>query len=201
MSAREVWTAPPPSPTITSRTGRWLTLPAVLAPVALIGGWSVAAALRPGFSSRTGTISDLAATTAPHRWIMTLGFVITGVCLVSIAAGLRPARWPGRLVLAVAGIGVLAVAAQPLPGHAAAHSAAAFLSFTALAGWPILAATGRGPRVLSVTCALPVTVAGLILVALLEQSPSVAGIGLVERVLAGGGVLWASLVALRCRGR
>ena len=200
MSSPQVWTASPTPTPRGPRWPRWIGYPAVAAPVALIGAWTVAAALRPGFSSLSSTVSALAATDAPHRWIMTLGFVVSGCCLVLIAAGLRPVRWLARLVLAGAGVAVLTVAAQPLPGHGQVHSAAAFVAFTALACWPLLAASRVGPRLLSPAWGLPVSVVGLVLVVLLERYPSMDGAGgLLERVLAGAEVLWVCAVTLACR--
>ena len=200
MTSPELWTALPAPAPPRARSGRWIGYPAVLTPVALIGGWTVAAALWPGYSSLSSTISALAATNAPHRWIMTLGFVVTGSCLLLIAAGLRPARWLGRLVLAGAGVAVLTIAAQPLPDHGQVHSAAAFVAFTALACWPVLAATRTGPRLLSPAWAVPVSAVGLMLVVLLERYPSLGGAGgLLERVLAGAEVLWVCAGTLACR--
>src|SRR5258706_7467233 len=62
-----------------SRVPGWGVLSAGLAPVFLIGGFTVAAAVQPpGFSSVRDTISALAGLGAAHRWLMTAAFVGTG---------------------------------------------------------------------------------------------------------------------------
>jgi hypothetical protein len=58
-------------------------LSAVVAPVLLIGGWTVAAGLQPGsFNPVAGTISALAARDAADRWVMTLALGAVGACYV-----------------------------------------------------------------------------------------------------------------------
>ena len=115
---------------------RWALLPAVTAPVALIGGWTLAAALRPDdFSSVRDTISALAAVDAPNREIMTAGLALLGLSHVGTALALRGAATPGRVVLAVGGVASALVAAFPLPdgdGGSAAHGLAAGVGFACL---------------------------------------------------------------------
>jgi hypothetical protein len=73
-----------------------------VAPVLLIGGWTVAAARQQGgFDSLERTISDLAAYGADDRWIMTTALAGLGVCHLTTAAALRDAAGSaGRAVLA-----------------------------------------------------------------------------------------------------
>lgn len=87
-------------------------------PVLLIAGWTVAAMLQlPSFSQVADTVSALAAVGATDRWVMTLVFVVVGVCDVVTAAALRPATRAGRLVLiAGAGSGMLVAAFLSIPG-------------------------------------------------------------------------------------
>ena len=121
---------------------RWGVLSALLAPLLLVGGWSVAAALRPdAYDPMRRTISDLAAARAPHRWVMTFALLGVGLCHLVTAAALRPVAVPGRAVLALGGVATLLVAANPLQaaGSSGAHTAAASVAFGALACWPLLA--------------------------------------------------------------
>jgi hypothetical protein len=130
-----VWTVP--------EVPWWGVVSSAAAPVLLIGGWTVAAALqRAGFDPVTGTISALAALDADDRWVMTAALAGLGCCHVGTAAALRPAALPGRVLLAAGGVGTVLVAAFPLPvgdGKSAAHTAAAGLAFGALGAWPALA--------------------------------------------------------------
>ena len=57
----------------------WGVVSSAAAPVLMIGGWTVAAALQPGsFDQVTGTISALAGYGATDRWVMTLGLAGVG---------------------------------------------------------------------------------------------------------------------------
>ena len=52
---------------------------AALAPVALIGGWTLAATRQPeAYDATRDTISALAAVGAEDRWVMTTGFLVLG---------------------------------------------------------------------------------------------------------------------------
>ena len=102
-------------------TGRPRTavLSATVAVMARVGGWTWAAALQSGgFDARAETISALAATATPHRWVMTTGLVVTGLAHVVTAWALGAAHRTGRAVLAAGGVATLAVAALPLPSRA-----------------------------------------------------------------------------------
>lgn len=112
---------------------------ALLAPVALIGGWTLAASLQPaGYDATRETISALAARDATDSWVMTTGFVALGACHLVTALGFVEARPAGRALLALGGALTLGVAALPQP--AALHVPVATASFVALAGWAALAA-------------------------------------------------------------
>lgn len=178
-------------------------LSATMAPVALIGGWTLAAAVQPGdFDSATQTISALAAVGTPDRWIMTLAIGITGVCHMVTAAGLREAAAPGRAVYALAGLATLLVALFPLPdmtGSSTVHGVVAAGSFVGLAVWPLLARNGlasnpalRGPY--------PVFASGvlgaLVLAFFAVITAGAAGVGLAERLAAGAEALWPLIVVV-----
>ncbi|NTW41094.1 MAG: DUF998 domain-containing protein, partial [Cellulomonadaceae bacterium] len=114
----------------------WTPVTAALAPVAMIGGWTLAAALAPGFDPVAGTISALATDQVTRPWVMTAGLALTGLCHLGTAAGLRPAALPGRALLGLGGLGTLAVAAFPVHVAPVAHGLAAGTAFVALAVWP-----------------------------------------------------------------
>lgn len=155
----------------------------VLAPVALIGGWTWAAAARSdGFDAVERTISALAAQHAPHRWIMTSMLALYGACLLVIAAGWIAAGPPARLLIGLGGLGTLAVAVFAQPSSL--HGPAAGLAFVAMAIWPAFL---RGvPRTLRLA-ATGVLVALLVWFAVTQRSGT--AVGLVERLLAGAEAL------------
>jgi hypothetical membrane protein len=178
----------------------WGRLSSALAPVLLIGGWTLAASLQPGgFDSVTGTISELAGYDATSRWVMTVGIAGTGVCHLVTASALRPAAWVGRTVLAVGGVFTLLVAAFPLPadgGSSAAHSVVAFLAFVLLTAWPAWSPRGsvrgfvpwglRRRVALSAFALLTLATLGFFAAVVLGAGP----VGLLERIVAGAQALW-----------
>jgi hypothetical membrane protein len=114
---------------------------ALLAPVFLIGGTITAELLWTDFDPVTQTISELAAGDAPTRVLMTVAFVLTGLCHIVTGTFAVGIGRPGRIALMVAGVATLGVAAFPLPTVATSslgHSITAVTAFTALAVWPAL---------------------------------------------------------------
>jgi hypothetical protein len=184
-------------------------LSSAAAPVLLIGGWTVAAALQPGsFDPVTGTISALAAHGATDRWVMTLALAGLGACHITTGLALRPAARPGRLLLMAGGAATIAVAANPLPaggGGSLPHGLAAGVGFAALAIWP----SGGWRRRRSVPASLrPAACAGasIVLLGLLgwfadEIWTGGPQIGLSERMVAGAEALWPLAVVLIARWR
>src|SRR4051812_20507794 len=115
---------------------RYALWSSIAAPLLLIGGWTLAAAVqRNGFDSLNGTISALAGRGADHRWIMTLALAGVGLAHLVPARGLRPLALPARVMLGVGGAATVLVAAFPLPvgGTSGPHRAAATIAFAGLA--------------------------------------------------------------------
>jgi uncharacterized protein DUF998 len=187
----------------------WALASALVAPIALIGGWTVAAGRQPGhYRPVRQTISALAAHGATDRWIMTAGLALLGAAHIVTALGLRPARVQGRWLLAAGGLSTLVVAAasQPVHGSAAVHVLAATIGFVALSLWPVAAgwpARTDGPPVLRWRTSLTATVVLLVLLAWLAVETQAHDLlGLSERALAGAEALWplAVVILLRSRG-
>jgi hypothetical membrane protein len=183
----------------------WAELSAALAPVFLIGGWTLAAALQPaGYSSRRDTISALAGLGATDRWVMTAGLAGLGACHLVTALGLRPAAPGGRALLALGGVATLLVAAFPLPraGTSAVHQVVAGIGFVSLGLWPALA-WRRGPAV-PWGLRPPVGVAAaVVLLGLVGWFALTLGgggpVGLAERFAAGAQAVWPLVVVLGAR--
>jgi hypothetical membrane protein len=180
------------------RAAGWGVASSAAAPVLLIGGWTVAAALqRAGFDPVTGTISALAARDADRRWVMTSALAAVGVCHVTTAAALRSAATPGRVLLAAGGVGTALVAAFPLPAGGATsvpHTVAAGVAFTALSAWPALASRRRSDRLAAVAL---LVLLGWFVAELVADGPRV---GLTERLAAAAQSLWP-LAAVLTTGR
>ena len=185
----------------------WGVVSSAVAPVLLVGGWTVAAGLQPGsFNAVVSTISSLAARGAADRWVMTLALAGVGACYAVTGLALRPAAFPGRLILLAGGFATVMVAVNPEPaggGGSLPHTFWAAIGFIALAAWPLAAMK----RQLSAPAALRPTVAAIaagVLLGLLvwfgvELIAGGRQVGLAERVLAGAQAAWPLAVVLACR--
>ncbi len=181
-------------------------LPAAVAPIAMIGGWTLAASRQPSFDPVRETISALAATTATTPWIMTAGLVLTGLAHVGVAATVRGLPPAARLVHAVGGLATTAVAALPVDVAPRAHGIAAGIGFGALALWPALAARrvpdrAGVPRGLGLGTAVVLTALVAVFVAELQALTPDGGAatGLAERAAAGAQALAPLLVVATLR--
>lgn len=192
----------PGGPSGPARPRPWAVVSAVVAPVAMIGGWSVAAAIQPrGFDAVRGTISELATGAVAHPGVMTAGLLVTGVAHVVTASGV-PVRRASRVLLALGGAATAAVGLLPVDVAAKPHAVAAGLAFGALALWPAAAARRDGPAALR---PLPATAASVVLLAALgwfvvELTSGGDRVGLAERVVAGAQALAPLLLVLALRG-
>lgn len=174
---------------------RWVLPAAAAGPLALIGGWTIAARRQPNeFDAVRDTISALAAQGAADRWIMTTGLAVLGASYLATATGLTEATPAGRALLGIGGAATLAVAALPQP--TAGHVPAAALAFVSLALWP---AASRLP---STRAGVGATAALLVLLSWfgLELGDG-ALLGLSERVLAAAESLWPLAVAATLASR
>jgi hypothetical protein len=114
-----------------------------------------------------------------------------------VAVAFESSRPAGRVAIGLGGLGVLIVAAEPLPQNAFLHGIGAFIAFVSLAIWPVLGLRARdssfGPWS---------TMATTVFVVLLLWVEFASGyaLGLAERLLAGGEILWVSGMVLAHTG-
>jgi hypothetical protein len=183
----------------------WGVVSSAAAPVLMVSGWTVAAGLQHSFDPVADTVSALAAPGAADRWVMTLTFVVVGVCYFITGLGLRPARMPGRLMLMAAAVAGLLVAANP--EHSGTNLPVPHMIWGAagcavLVAWPA-GAWRRGP---SVPWGLrPAVSAGAaaVLLALLawfiaELITGGGQAGLAERIFGAAQALWPLTVVASC---
>lgn len=183
----------------------WALLSSSGAPVALIGGWTLATAVQPpGYDSASATISSLAAYGATDRWLMTVAFAVLGLCHMVTAAGLAAVRPAGRIALVCGGVGALLVAAFPEPdgGISAMHLIATGVGFSALLLWPCLGIYRRTavPWVLRARPAVAVT--GLVVLSsmwFLLALHAHGAAGVAERVVTGLQSVWPLVVVAGLR--
>jgi len=185
----------------------WAFVSAVVAPVSMIGAWTLSAALQPSFDPVRDTISDLATAGMVAPWVMGAGLAVTGVAHCVTAAGLRDVPTAGRALLVLGGLATFAVAMFPSDTHSQLHGISAAVGFGALGLWPALAARRGEKGVLSPEVAIPASVVLLglvgVFVAELQQiTPDDGALtGLTERLVAGAQSLWPLVVVVALRRR
>jgi hypothetical membrane protein len=123
--------------------GRLMVWNGVIGPVGFVAAWVVAGSRAKGYSPVHDAISQLAATDASTRWLMTAGFVCFGIAVPLFSLVLRRAvPGPAWIAAAVSGFATLGVAVFPLHVSspiAALHGACASVGYVALALVPFLA--------------------------------------------------------------
>jgi hypothetical membrane protein len=184
----------------------WAVAAAVLSEVLLIGGWLAAGALQPSsYSPMQQTMSDLAGQTATDSWVMTAALFCVGSCQLATGLGLTRVPMQARLLLILAGLSTIGVAASPDPttGPTPWHLAFAVSCVVTTLVWPLFAIRREPadrPRVLSVCCALAVTVLFAVLSSWLLIATQGSGpLGLAERLTSSVQGLWPLVVALALR--
>jgi Protein of unknown function (DUF998) len=181
----------------------WGTAAAVIAPCALISGWSFAAGLQPGsFDSVSRSISSLAAYGTTDRWVMTVFLIVVAGANAITGLGLRPAARNGRILLVAGGVFGLLVAASPQPaaGSSLRHVVVAGLSCAAMTAWP-LAGLRREPWApFGLRPGPAIWATGVVSVILgwfcFEVVTGGDMIGLAERTLTGAQTVWPLFVVL-----
>lgn len=181
----------------------WGTAAAVIAPCALISGWSFAAGLQPGsFDSVSRSISSLAAYGTTDRWVMTVFLIVVAGANAITGLGLRPAARNGRILLVAGGVFGLLVAASPQPsaGSSLRHVVVAGLSCAAMTAWP-LAGLRREPWApFGLRPGPAIWATGVVSVILgwfcFEVVTGGDMIGLAERTLTGAQTIWPLFVVL-----
>jgi hypothetical membrane protein len=175
-------------------------------PVLLAAGLTVATSLqsRP-YDPVADTVSGLAGIGATDRWVMTLTFVIVGVCDIVTGLALRSARTAGRLLLAAGGVAGILVAAFPVhtgEGAPGLHILWTVTVVAALAVWPV-AASRRGPAVPWALRRGISAWAAMVFLALLAWFglglvTSAGQAGLAERVIGEAQAFWPFVVVMSC---
>jgi Protein of unknown function (DUF998) len=116
-----LWLRPaewPLLPEATRRRTCLLAWAAILAQVVFVGGWALAGALEPHYSTIRQYISELGRRGAANPWIFTLFVGIWGLGFIALAVAvvpsLRTRRWPLAMPLFFALAGLCAIAVGQL---------------------------------------------------------------------------------------
>lgn len=179
------------------RAARLLAVGGVVGPVAFVVAWVLAGSVTSGYSPVNDAISDLAATHAPARFGMTLGFVAFGAGVIPFGFALRKVQAGPAWMSAVATAAfTFAVAAVPLGGPVrdVIHGTFASLGYLTLVGVPVLASrtfVSRGrPGWVRYSCATAAVAGACLLASALGPMH-----GLFQRVGLTVGDVWIVVVA------
>ena len=185
----------------------WGVASAVVAPCALISGWSIAADLQPGsFDAVSRSISTLAAYGATDRWVMTLALIVVSGCNAITGLALLPAARNGRILLVAGGIFglIVAVSPQPMDGSSLRHEIAAGLSCASMTAWPLFGIRRESWAPLGLRPGPSAWATGIVAVILAWFCTEVVTggdmIGLAERTLTGAQTVWVLVVVLTVAG-
>jgi hypothetical membrane protein len=183
----------------------WGAVSAAAAPVLLIAGLTASARLQPAsFDAFNSTVSSAAAPGAADSWVMSLTFVVVGICDVVTGLALRPAGRAGRITLVGAGLAGVLVAAFPTHlGGSLIHAWWAGIGFAGLTLWPVLARR-RAPDAPwglrpAICWSVTVTLSALTLWFAAEQASQGPLMGIAERAAGTAQTLWPLIVVMSCR--
>lgn len=183
----------------------WGVVSSAATPVLMVGGWTIAADLQPQFDPVAQTVSSLAAPGATDRWVMTLTFLLVGVCYVVTALALRPAGTTGRLILIAGAVAGMLVAVNPEhPGDAYPwpHIISASIALAGVSAWPAWA-WRRGPAVPwalrpAVAAAAVAVLLALVAWFAVELVTGAGQAGLAERIAGLAQAVWPLATVLSC---
>lgn len=180
----------------------WGVTSSLLAPVILIGGWTMAADLQPApFDAVQRSISALGAVGMPYRWVIALTLLGVGACHATTGIALRAAAEPGRALLVLGGISSILIAVNPQPQHGGslAHEAFSLVGVVVMTTWPIAAIRRESGAPFGLRPVAAVAVTGVTLVIeawfLIElfHGPE---LGLAERTVTTDQSIWPLLVVM-----
>jgi len=180
----------------------WGVASSALAPVLLIGGWTVTAALQPvPFDSVSKSISALAAQGMPYRWLITSALLGVGACHVVTGLALHPVTEASRLMLIFGGVSGMVIAANPQHVHSGSpvHEIFSVSGVVLMMLWPVagMRADPDAPAALRPQAAWTY---GLVTIGLLlwftTQLFSGDMLGLAERVITADQSLWPLIVVM-----
>lgn len=179
---------------------------AVVGPIQIVLGFSLAQALWPEFDAVKRTISDLAADDSPVQALMTSFFYLGALLSIVVAFSARTFALPGRIVIGLAGIATIGLAYFTTPsqaGHSDAHRIFAVASFVLSSAWPLFSMRfdKRYPWIVrplgAVFGTLLMTIVALVFLASWTD-PNATMTGVWERVIAVGQTWYLAAVIWIC---
>lgn len=192
-------------------------LAGIAGPVLFTLAWLVGALVQDRYLWRAEDISDLAAPTANHTWIMTAGFAALGIGLIALSFGFRYVLDDrgGLVPLAVLALGIGVVLLAVFPSDCSEYRASCqeylaggnatlahrvhnldtgiIFPFGTLVPLLVAGKLGSDNRLLR-TYSIGTTVVGVLLLGLYLLDPFPGWNGLLQRLFASTLVLWVAVM-------
>ena len=185
------------------QVSRLLLVLAVLGPIQSVVGWSLSAALWPGYDSITQTISELASPESPVRYLQSSFFLLGALIDIVVAWKFTVLAKPARVLIFLGGLATIGLTIFPTPlvGVSEPHRVFATLSFVIFSVWPVFGMrfTREWPPIVRPLASIVATLAlGAIAIGFLSvwTNPEIHTAGLWERVVTTSQAVYPALVII-----
>ncbi|MDH6409959.1 putative membrane protein [Aurantimicrobium minutum] len=121
------------------QVSRLLLVLAVVGPVQSVLGWSLSAALWPGYDPVVQTISELASPESPVRYLQSSFFILGALIDIVVALRFTVIAKPARVLIFLGGLATIGLTIFPTPlvGVSEPHRVFATISFVIFSIWPV----------------------------------------------------------------
>ena len=121
------------------QVSRLLLVLAVVGPVQSVLGWSLSAALWPGYDPVVQTISELASPESPVRYLQSSFFILGALIDIVVALRFTVLAKPARVLIFLGGLATIGLTIFPTPlvGVSEPHRVFATISFVIFSIWPV----------------------------------------------------------------
>lgn len=180
---------------------RLLLVLAVVGPVQSVLGWSLSAALWPGYDPVVQTISELASPESPVRYLQSSFFILGALIDIVVALKFTVIAKPARVLIVLGGLATvgLTVFPTPLVGVSEPHRVFATISFVIFSIWPVFGMRfgSEWPPIVRPYASIAATlVLGAIAIGFLAiwSNPDIHTAGFWERVVTTSQAIYPALV-------
>ena len=183
------------------QVSRLLLVLAVLGPVQSVVGWSMSAALWPGYDPVVQTISELASPESPVRYLQSSFFILGALIDIVVALRFTVIAKPARVLIFLGGLATIGLTIFPTPlvGVSEPHRVFATISFVIFSIWPVFGMRlGREwpPIVRPLASIVATLVLGAIAIGFLAiwTNPEIQTAGFWERAVTTSQAIYPALV-------
>ena len=183
------------------QVSRLLLVLAVVGPVQSVLGWSLSAALWPGYDPVVQTISELASPESPVRYLQSSFFILGALIDIVVALRFTVLAKPARVLIFLGGLATIGLTIFPTPlvGVSEPHRVFATISFVIFSIWPVFGMRlGREwpPIVRPLASIVATLVLGAIAIGFLAiwTNPEIQTAGFWERAVTTSQAIYPALV-------